>query len=65
MKYCKGKIENNRIVLSDCKEIDQSKLLNDCWLIQFEGLVACNECKYLNTKDCGGKRIRKQLLKLK
>ena len=62
MEYSKGKIVNGKLVITESKQIDQSKLTGDCWIIQFEGISACTHCEYLNTKDCGGKNIRKQLL---
>lgn len=40
-------------------EVPQGKLSSECWTVQFRGLVACDTCEYVNTKDCGGKRIRK------
>jgi len=61
MLYQKTKIENGQIVFAESKEIDQSKLTSECWLIQFDGLSACEGCEYLNTNDCGGQAIRKQL----
>jgi len=62
MLYQKAKIENGQVVITESKQIDQSKLTSDCWLIQFEGLSACDNCDYLNTSECGGQNIRKQLL---
>jgi hypothetical protein len=41
------------------------KLTSECWLIQFEGLSACEHCQFKNTKECGGKEIRKRLLNKK
>ena len=64
MKYQKAKIENNKIVITETKEIDQSKLTSECWLIQFNGLKACQTCEFINTAECGGKNIRKTLLKM-
>jgi hypothetical protein len=46
----------------EVKSIKQSELSGECWLVQFNGLKACETCEYLNTSDCGGKNIRKTLL---
>ena len=62
MLYQKANIENGKIVITKSKQIDQSKLTSDCWLIQFDGLTACDTCKYINTSECGGQAIRKRLL---
>lgn len=62
MLYQKARVENNKLVITESKEIDQSKLTSDCFLIQFDGLSACENCEALNTVDCGGQTIRKQLL---
>ena len=43
-------------------DVDQSKLSSDCFLIQFEGLTACDHCPAFGTRDCGGKAIRKKML---
>ena len=61
--YDKAKIENGKIVITESKQIDQSTLTSDCWLIQFDGMAACADCEMLNTPECGGVNIRKQLLK--
>lgn len=45
--------------------IQQGKLTPECWAIQIEGLNACKHCEFLNTPECGGKRIRKTLLNKK
>lgn len=65
MIYSKAKIVNGQMVITDSKEIDQSTLTSECWSIQLEGLKACERCEFLNTKDCGGKAIRKRLSKVK
>lgn len=63
MLYQTAKVKNALLVIASSKEIDQSQLTSDCWTIQINGLSACNKCRFLNTPDCGGKKIRKQLLK--
>ncbi len=65
MLYQKAKIENDQIVITESKVIDQSKLTSDCWLIQFDGLAACENCEAKDTAECGGQAIRKQLLEKK
>lgn len=49
--------------LVDTKEIDQSTLTSDCWLIQFNGLIACKSCEAFGTKDCGGGKTLRNLQK--
>lgn len=44
------------------KSIKQSSLTGDCWLIQMWGIEKCGTCEALNTKECGGKAIREQIL---
>lgn len=61
----KAKIENGKMIITDTKVIDQSKLTSDCFLIQFDGLSACENCSELDKPDCGGQAIRKQLLEKK
>jgi hypothetical protein len=46
----------------EVKSIKQSDLTGECWIVQFSGIKACEECEYLNTSDCGGKKIRKTLM---
>ena len=44
------------------KRIYQKDLTPDCWSIQFWGLPYCRKCEYLATDECGGQRIRKEIL---
>jgi hypothetical protein len=44
------------------KVIGSRGLTSECWLIQFWGLPYCRTCGYLATEDCGGYRIRKEML---
>ena len=44
------------------KRIYQKDLTSDCWPIQFWGLPYCRTCDYLASEDCGGQRIRKNIL---
>lgn len=39
------------------KIIQQSKLTGECWMVQMQGLSACEFCEYKNTEDCGGQDI--------
>jgi hypothetical protein len=64
MLYRKAKVENGQIVITESKEIDQDKLTSDCWLIQFDGLSACENCEVKDTSECGGQAIRDELLKI-
>lgn len=41
------------------RQLDQRQLSDECWGIQMWGTEECSRCCYLNTKDCGGKNIRK------
>jgi hypothetical protein len=42
-------------------QANQSRMTGECWLIQFRGLAACEDCEALDTPDCGGQNIRKTL----
>jgi hypothetical protein len=35
-------------------QINSSALQNGCLSVQVEGLVACEQCQYVHTEDCGG-----------
>jgi len=59
MEYGKAVIENGRLVVTETKTINQANLSSECWMVQFNGLTACESCEYLDTEDCGGKEIRK------
>ena len=41
------------------KTICQSNLTAECWSIQIWGKEYCKKCEFKNTKNCGGKNIRK------
>ena len=43
----------------EIKEINQSELTSECWLVQFQGFSACKTCEVKDTEDCGGLNIRK------
>ena len=45
------------------KVISSMGLTPECWSIQFWGLPHCRECEYLATQECGGMRIRKEILR--
>ena len=59
MEIAKAVIDGNEIRKTNVKIIKQNQLTLDCWNIQFWGIIACDKCEYLNTSECGGKRIRK------
>ena len=44
------------------KMVSQADLTAECWLIQIFGLEACEGCEALDTEECGGQRIREELL---
>jgi hypothetical protein len=54
MRYSKAIVVDGRLVETEIKEIEQQSLTSDCWLIQFDGLSACESCDCRNTEDCGG-----------
>jgi hypothetical protein len=54
MEYKEGYMENGQLKFKNTKQIDQSSLTSDCWLIQFNGLKACESCELKNTDKCGG-----------
>jgi hypothetical protein len=42
------------------KKIDTSKLSADeCWSVQINGLIFCEDCKFTGLTACRGKEIRK------
>lgn len=63
--YQKAVAKNGQLVITESRVINQRSLTSDCWSVQFEGLAACKECAYRNTKHCGGgetlKRIKSKL----
>ncbi|MCK5611637.1 hypothetical protein KAR91_57735 [Candidatus Pacearchaeota archaeon] len=61
MIYQKAEVKDGQMIITESKEIDQSKLTSDCWLIQISGLSACETCEFVNTPECGGQAIRKRL----
>ena len=46
----------------EVKVINTKDLTAECWLVQFWGLEACEKCEAKDTPECGGQRIRKDLL---
>jgi hypothetical protein len=38
--------------------VKQSELTSECWLIQIQGLKACESCELKDTSHCGGEKIR-------
>jgi hypothetical protein len=47
-------------LISNARVIKQGNLTAECWIVQMQGLKACETCEALNTPDCGGQKIRKQ-----
>ena len=43
--------------------VNQNKLTSECWLIQFTGIEACENCQYKGKHECGGKAILKRIAK--
>lgn len=41
------------------RTVPQDKMTSECWLIQFNGLKACESCEVKGKKSCGGKNIVK------
>jgi hypothetical protein len=39
--------------------VPQGAMTSECWLIQFRGHKACDDCEFVNTDECGGPEIRK------
>ena len=44
------------------KIINSRYLTSECWSVQTWGMPCCRKCDYLATQDCGGTRIRKDIL---
>lgn len=45
--------------ITNRRTVDQSKLSEECWGVQFFGLDNCKSCELKGKRDCGGKNIRK------
>ena len=39
--------------------VNQADLSSECWNVQIWGLKQCKKCEFKNTRECGGKKIRK------
>ena len=63
MKISQATVKDNQINITKTKIISQANLTPECWNIQFWGITACQECEFLDTEECGGKRIRKLIQK--
>jgi hypothetical protein len=61
MLYAKGTVVDGKLVVTDEKVIDSSSMTDDCWLIQFKGISACQHCELRGTDDCGGGDMLKAL----
>lgn len=38
--------------------INQKELTGECWLVQMQGITACETCEFADTRNCGGSVIR-------
>ena len=65
MEYKESYLENGELKFKNVKQINQSELTSDCWLIQINGLSECDKCSVRNTDECGGGNTLKQLIKNK
>ncbi len=61
VRYSEAKLVNGKLVETNVKEINQSTLTSDCWLVQFNGLAACESCEIKNTGECGGGETLKRM----
>lgn len=59
MEYVKMKEVGGRLVKVNVKTVKQAELSSECWVVQFEGLSACETCELRDTEECGGPSIRK------
>ena len=44
------------------KSVRTSLLTDDCFLIQIFGISQCDNCEWLDSPDCDGKKIRMKIL---
>jgi hypothetical protein len=42
-----------------CRQVKQSNMSSECWLVQIWGLSYCKTCEVRGTAECGGQNIRK------
>jgi hypothetical protein len=61
MIYQEMKIVDGVPKVITSKVIDQSTLTSDCWLVQFNGLSACEKCKEKGKRSCGGGKTLKKI----
>ena len=54
MEYKERYLENGELKFKNNKQIDQSNLTSDCWMIQINGLITCKTCEFEHTEHCGG-----------
>ena len=52
--YERMELKDGKLQVVESRQVDQSQLTADCWLVQFRGLQACVDCDAFNTKGCGG-----------
>lgn len=54
-----GHIKGGELIETHSRLVPQSQLTSECWTVQAFGLESCHGCEYKNTRECGGKNIRK------
>ena len=52
--YRRMELKDGELVEVEAVSIPQSQLTADCFMVQFRGLAACEDCAYHNTVNCGG-----------
>jgi len=65
MLYQQMTLKDGKPTVLLSKEVDMRQLTSECLGIQFTGLEYCKTCEFLNTDECGGKRIRDKLTRSK
>lgn len=61
MEILRGSYKDGVLITTEGKTINQYNLTPDCWLIQFSGLKACEDCDLRNTSECGGGETLKRM----
>ena len=54
MLYQKAHVENGKIIIDATKQVGQTTLTGDCFMIQINGLDECKSCEFKDTDECGG-----------
>jgi len=61
MDFVVGDIVDGKFVETEVYTKPQSEMTSDCFLVQFQGLRACESCSARGTADCGGGETLKAL----